>query len=90
MAMAPAKTLPANCVPDGMRKAHVSAGFDMVVLGDNDIVSSSIYHQHYLGNENSQVLWLPKLTAVLPASGTFLDIGANLGYYSLPLRESRL
>ena len=79
---APAKTLPANCVPDGMRKAHVSAGFDMVVLGDNDIVSSSIYHQHYWEMRKPSAM-ASKADAVLPASGTFLDIGANLGYYSL-------
>ena len=76
-------TLPRrSCVPEGMRKARASAGFDMVVLGDNDIVSASIYHQH---------VWeIPELNSIasragtsLPEPGTFLDIGANLGYYSL-------
>ncbi|CAE7381881.1 unnamed protein product [Symbiodinium sp. CCMP2592] len=71
-----------SCVPNGMRKARVSAGFDMVVLGDNDIVSSSIYHQRFWEIKQPSSI-ASKADAVLPASGTFLDIGANLGYYSL-------
>ena len=71
-----------DCVPRGMRKAHVAAGFDMVVLGDNDIVSSSIAHQHRWEIASPRDVGI-RAGAVLPESGTFLDIGANLGYYSL-------
>ena len=74
--------LPEDCVPTGMRKARVAAGFDMVVLGDNDIVSASIYRQHVWEISRPHGM-AAKAGAVLPHSGTFLDIGANLGYYSL-------
>lgn len=57
----------------------------MVVLGDNDIVSSSIFHKGYWEITNPEDMLPPAMTGhvAFPPSGTFLDIGANLGYFSL-------
>ena len=77
-------SLPAGstCVPPGMHKATVSAGFDMVVLGMNDIVSSQIaqFRQWEIATADHMA---KRAGTSLPESGTFLDIGANIGYYTL-------
>ena len=72
----------AKCVPDGMRVARVSAGFNMVVLGTADIVSSEVAN---LGRWEIAVAddMATKVGTSLPKTGTFLDIGANIGYYTL-------
>ena len=71
-----------GCVPPGMNKARVSAGFDMVVLGMNDIVSSQIAHfgQWEIATADDMA---KRAGTSLAESGTFLDIGANIGYYTL-------
>lgn len=69
----------ASCVPPGMRK--VQAGqFQMVVL-HNDIVSDAIEQTGFWEIRSPQAFVAPALGS-LPQNGTFLDIGANLGYYS--------
>ena len=71
-----------ECVPPGMNKARVSAGFDMVVLGMNDIVSSEIarFGQWEIATADDMA---KRAGTSLAESGTFLDIGANIGYYTL-------
>ena len=71
-----------NCVPPGMRVARLSAGFSMVVLGMQDIVSSAVANHGHWEIATADAM-AQKVGATLPESGTFLDIGANLGYYTL-------
>lgn len=72
-----------SCVPAGMRKVPVLNGaFDMVVLGPNDIVSQDIASTGYWEIRDPQDI-ASVAGGVLPQSGTLLDVGANVGYYSL-------
>eukprot|EP00746_Dinoflagellata_sp_MGD_P140203 gnl/MRDRNA2_/MRDRNA2_73494_c0_seq1.p1 gnl/MRDRNA2_/MRDRNA2_73494_c0~~gnl/MRDRNA2_/MRDRNA2_73494_c0_seq1.p1 ORF type:complete len:326 (-),score=48.27 gnl/MRDRNA2_/MRDRNA2_73494_c0_seq1:35-1012(-) len=72
-----------SCVPPGMRKVSVLNGaFEMVVLGPNDIVSQDIASVGYWEIRDPQEI-ASVAGGVLPQSGTFLDVGANVGYYSL-------
>mmetsp|Transcript_30625 Transcript_30625/g.95161 ORF Transcript_30625/g.95161 Transcript_30625/m.95161 type:complete len:312 (+) Transcript_30625:76-1011(+) len=73
----------AGCVPPGMRAVPVHAGaFDMVVLGDNDIVSRALARtgRWEVGSLEEMAR---KVNTTLPKTGVLLDIGANIGYYSL-------
>eukprot|EP00747_Dinoflagellata_sp_TGD_P166168 gnl/TRDRNA2_/TRDRNA2_188533_c0_seq1.p1 gnl/TRDRNA2_/TRDRNA2_188533_c0~~gnl/TRDRNA2_/TRDRNA2_188533_c0_seq1.p1 ORF type:complete len:299 (+),score=52.68 gnl/TRDRNA2_/TRDRNA2_188533_c0_seq1:100-996(+) len=72
----------ASCqVPPGMRKVRTSAGFDMVVLGDNDIVSMEIAKRGYWEIKHADEM-IAQTGGTLPKDGLFLDVGANLGYYT--------
>ncbi|CAJ1445247.1 unnamed protein product [Effrenium voratum] len=71
-----------SCIPPGMRLAKALGDLKMAVLGENDIISQSLFKNHHW-----EVTSLEEMAAMarttLPESGTFLHIGANLGYYSL-------
>jgi len=71
-----------SCVPPGMQVAQLSQGFSMVVLGSNDIVSQSLLSKGHW-EIGSAADFAAKVGASLPAQGTFLDIGANIGYYTM-------
>lgn len=71
-----------NGLPPGMRKVHVSAGFTMVVLGPNDIVSQSIATTGYWEVSSISQIASHASTSIAE-DAVFLDIGANLGYYTL-------
>lgn len=72
-----------SCVPPGMRRVPVLGGaFEMVVLGPNDIVSQDIASLGYWEIRDPQEI-ATAAGGTLPQSGTFLDVGANIGYYSL-------
>jgi len=76
----------ASCVPPGMRVVHNSAGnFKMVVLGDDDIVSSFIAKNGYWEIRSPEDMVPPAMRekVSLPEKGTMLDIGANIGDYTL-------
>ena len=72
----------ASCVPLGMRMALVLGDLHMVVLGDDDIVSKSLFHRHHW-----RITGLEELATLarsrLPDRGVFLDLGAHVGYLSL-------
>eukprot|EP00403_Amphidinium_massartii_P017659 CAMPEP_0178408614 /NCGR_PEP_ID=MMETSP0689_2-20121128/20033_1 /TAXON_ID=160604 /ORGANISM="Amphidinium massartii, Strain CS-259" /LENGTH=322 /DNA_ID=CAMNT_0020029721 /DNA_START=26 /DNA_END=991 /DNA_ORIENTATION=- len=72
-----------SCVPPGMSVASLQAGFSMVVLGENDIVSKDLLHGGCWEDIRTAADFAAKVGGSLPANGTFLDIGANLGYYSM-------
>lgn len=73
----------ASCVPPGMRRVSVLNGaFEMVVLGANDIVSNDIAVNGYWEISDPQDI-ASVAHGTLPKNGTFFDIGANIGYYSL-------
>lgn len=73
----------ASCVPPGMREVQVLGGaFNMVVLGPNDIVSNEIATVGYWEIQDPQDI-AAVAGRTLPPSGTFLDVGAHIGYYSL-------
>lgn len=57
----------------------------MVVLGDNDIVSKSYAAKGFWEISDPQQMVPPSLQGKvsLPAKGTFLDIGANIGDYTM-------
>eukprot|EP00971_Amphidinium_carterae_P338830 6476352-Amphidinium_carterae.3 len=61
-----------GCVPPGMVKARVNVGFDMVVLGYKDIVSSGLLNRHYWEIHNADEFAV-KMGSTLQESGTFLD-----------------
>jgi len=65
-----------------MVKTRVQAGFEMVVLGYKDIVSSGLLNRHFW-EIHSAAEFATKMDSTLPATGTFLDVGANIGYYSM-------
>lgn len=74
-----------DCVPAGMRRARVGYGpgaFDMVVLGNDDILSATVMRHHSWEVLDPQQI-ADVVGGVMPRNGTFLDIGANLGYYTL-------
>ncbi|CAJ1407317.1 unnamed protein product [Effrenium voratum] len=73
---------PKSCLPAGMRVARTSAGFDMVVLEKDDIVSNDIYTKHEWEIARTEDM-ARRAGTTLPPGGTFLDIGANIGYYTL-------
>lgn len=77
-------------LPYGMRVARTVAGFNMVVMGDNDIVSSQIWHKGFWEIKSPQEM-MPAAamgTVTFPETGTMLDIGANIGYFSLLFANS--
>jgi len=65
-----------------MHKVHVLAGFDMVVYDSNDTVSNELTTHGFF-----EVSYAQQMVATtgrsIPMDGIFLDIGANIGYYSL-------
>lgn len=69
-------------IPPGMRVVHNQAGYQMVVLGDNDIVSKSIAQKGYWEIHSPDDI-ARKAGTTLPKTGTLLDIGANIGDYTL-------
>merc|ERR1712217_871426 len=74
-----------DCVPQDMRKVSVlndGKPFDMVVLGDDDIVSKHIAAFGMWEISTCEAMAIRAHT-VLSTNVTFLDIGANVGYYSL-------
>lgn len=72
-----------SCVPPGMRKVPVG-DLQMVVL-HHDIVSDSLARDGHWEISSPRDMVTPAAAAggLFPQRGTFLDIGANLGYYSL-------
>jgi len=73
----------AACVPPGMRAAPVKGqNFSMVVLGVNDIVSQDVVTQGFW-EVRSPGEMAAKAGATLPDGAVLLDIGANIGYYTL-------
>jgi len=75
----------ADCVPPGMRAVNTAAGFKMVVLGDDDIVSKSFAQRGFweLSDPSQMVPESMRNQVTLPATGTLLDIGANIGDYTM-------
>jgi len=75
-----------SCIPPGMRETIVHAGngvsFRMVVLGDNDIVSQNLFYHHTWEVSSPEDLAARGHTS-FAQNFTFLDIGANLGYYTM-------
>mmetsp|Transcript_8617 Transcript_8617/g.15469 ORF Transcript_8617/g.15469 Transcript_8617/m.15469 type:complete len:329 (-) Transcript_8617:24-1010(-) len=71
-----------GCVPAGMTVARLHFGFDMVVLGRNDIVSGSLLSTG-AWELKSAAAFAAAMQTQLPTNGTFVDIGANIGYYSM-------
>lgn len=72
-----------SCVPEGMRRVPVLGGaFDMVVRGTNDIVSNEIATKGFWEILDPQQI-ASATGRELPPGGLFLDVGANIGYYSL-------
>jgi FkbM family methyltransferase len=75
-----------KCVPPGMRAVTTVNGFRMVVLGDDDIVSKSFAHSGFweIRTPEDMIPEEMKLKGMsLPEKGTLLDIGANIGDYTL-------
>jgi FkbM family methyltransferase len=72
-----------ECVPAGMQAVWTSAGFRMVVLTGGDIVSDSLRARGYWDISQPSQLLSPVPGMTLPPSGIFLDIGGNIGYFSL-------
>jgi len=72
-------------IPDGMRAVKTSAGFMMVVLGDDDVVSESFSKRGFWEVEKPDDMIPPDMKGkmTLPAHGTLLDIGANIGDYTM-------
>lgn len=75
----------ADCIPPGMRAVDTAAGFKMVVLGDNDIVSKSFAQDGFweIKDPSDMVPVNMRKQLTLPAKGTLLDIGANIGDYTM-------
>eukprot|EP00971_Amphidinium_carterae_P192172 3812979-Amphidinium_carterae.1 len=71
----------ADCTPRGMKVARLQSGFDMVVLETKDLVSQSLLKKGTWEYPSAKEL-ASAMGRALPISGTFVDIGANLGYYS--------
>jgi FkbM family methyltransferase len=73
------------CVPPGMRAVSTVNGFKMVVLGDNDIVSKSFANSGYWEIREPEDMIPAEMRGKvsLPAKGTLLDIGANIGDYTM-------
>jgi len=72
-------------IPEGMKAVKTSAGFMMVVLGDDDIVSKSMSQRGYweIQNPDDMIPPVSRGHMTLPANGTLLDIGANIGDYTM-------
>mmetsp|Transcript_36795 Transcript_36795/g.84751 ORF Transcript_36795/g.84751 Transcript_36795/m.84751 type:complete len:291 (+) Transcript_36795:155-1027(+) len=68
-------------IPPGMRKARLLQGFEMVVFDSKDIVSQDIQQRGKWEIESAAAM-ASRVHTSLPSKGVFLDIGANLGYYS--------
>eukprot|EP00403_Amphidinium_massartii_P044513 CAMPEP_0178469178 /NCGR_PEP_ID=MMETSP0689_2-20121128/53295_1 /TAXON_ID=160604 /ORGANISM="Amphidinium massartii, Strain CS-259" /LENGTH=312 /DNA_ID=CAMNT_0020096245 /DNA_START=37 /DNA_END=975 /DNA_ORIENTATION=- len=72
-----------SCVPPGMQVAKLSQGFSMVVLGSNDIVSTTLLSKGSWEISSPGDFAEKVGASSLPTHGTFLDIGANIGYYTM-------
>jgi len=74
-----------SCIPPGMRAVDTDAGFKMVVLGDDDIVSKSFATRGYweVREPEDMIPSSMKGKMSLPKKGTLLDIGANIGDYTM-------
>lgn len=79
------KSLEEQCVPPGMRAVSTVSGFKMVVLGDNDIVSKSFANSGYWEITRPEDMIPAEMRGKLslPQTGTLLDIGANIGDYTM-------
>mmetsp|Transcript_27473 Transcript_27473/g.64111 ORF Transcript_27473/g.64111 Transcript_27473/m.64111 type:complete len:288 (+) Transcript_27473:96-959(+) len=69
-------------VPAGMVRTTIAGGIPMVVYEKDDVVSNFIRAHHHWEVATPDAFVHPGHSH-LPAFGTFVDIGANLGYYSL-------
>lgn len=69
-----------GCIPYGMRAVTTLGGYQMVVLGDDDIVSKSLAYRGFWDIRSADEL-AQQAGTTLPAPGTMLDIGANIGYF---------
>jgi len=76
------KTQTQCAIPPGMTEVHTLAGFSMVVLNGGDIVSDELRHKGWWELMRASDLLQPQGIS-LHTNGTFLDVGGNLGYYSL-------
>jgi FkbM family methyltransferase len=74
-----------KCIPPGMRAVNTVNGFKMVVLGDNDIVSKSFANSGFweITQPEDMIPAEMKGKVSLPDKGTLLDIGANIGDYTM-------
>lgn len=79
------QALDQSCIPPGMRAVRTNAGFNMVVLGDDDIVSNNMAHKGFweIQTPEDMIPYEMRGKVTLPATGTLLDIGANLGDYTM-------
>lgn len=68
-----------------MRVVDTLAGFKMVVLGDDDIVSKQFATQGFWEIKRPEDMIPLEMTGqvTLPKTGTMLDIGANIGDYTM-------
>jgi len=73
-----------HCVPAGMTVASVFYGeLQMVTLGSKDIVSDSIMRTGFWEVHSPESMAAKAHTTPASKKGVMLDIGANIGYYSL-------
>jgi len=76
------KTQTQCAIPPGMTEVRTLAGFSMVVLSGGDIVSDEVRSKGWWDLKRASDLLQPQGIS-LHTNGTFLDVGGNLGYYSL-------
>eukprot|EP00747_Dinoflagellata_sp_TGD_P167463 gnl/TRDRNA2_/TRDRNA2_191922_c0_seq1.p1 gnl/TRDRNA2_/TRDRNA2_191922_c0~~gnl/TRDRNA2_/TRDRNA2_191922_c0_seq1.p1 ORF type:complete len:291 (-),score=28.67 gnl/TRDRNA2_/TRDRNA2_191922_c0_seq1:169-1041(-) len=76
---------PACAIPYGMRKVSVLGGaFEMVILNGYDIVSQHLARDGWWEIKDPVDMYsLAGVEHSFHKNSTFLDIGANIGYYSL-------
>mmetsp|Transcript_11639 Transcript_11639/g.31752 ORF Transcript_11639/g.31752 Transcript_11639/m.31752 type:complete len:304 (-) Transcript_11639:154-1065(-) len=76
-----------SCVPRDMWKAPTIFGFNMAVLKARDIVSQSILDTGHW-DINSTKSFAEGSNETFPANGTFLDLGGNIGVFSMLFAHS--
>lgn len=73
-----------NCrIPVGMMQVQTRAGFPMVVLSSGDIVSQELARTGMWDIAQPSDLTVPGMPFPPPGAGAFLDLGGNIGYFSL-------